>query len=125
MENSKMVEIDLKDNESLKVGEMKGKQQKMMMENMVMNKVVAEKYWKSLVIGWIKREKVKSLLIAQSRSTRLKLWALGATTLLLLFACLVQLSTLSPDVRPRVLMFRSSHQDDYIPPPPQSSEYIF
>lgn len=132
MENSKVVQVGFEDyDESLKGGEVKGnKQQKMehmkymgINGNGGINKVVVEK-WKGLVIGLIKTEKLKSLLIAQSRLTRLKLWALGATALLLVCACLVQLSTLSQDMRPRVLMFRSS-QDNNIHPPPQISECVY
>lgn len=108
--------------EELKVGKLEGKVQKMeCVKNMGMEGVKVEQ-WKSLVIRLIKTEKLKSSIIAPSRLTRLKLWALGATSVLLLCTCLVQLSTLNLEMRPRVSMFRSSHQHINSDSPLETSE---
>ncbi|XP_048318213.2 rhamnogalacturonan I rhamnosyltransferase 1-like [Ziziphus jujuba] len=110
--------------EELKVGEAKGKIQKMeSVKNMGVGGVKVEK-WKSLVIGWIKTEKLKSTIIAQSSLTRLQLWTLGAATLLLLCVCLVQLSALSQEIKPRLLMFQFSHQHINDNPSLETREYV-
>ncbi|ONI31125.1 hypothetical protein PRUPE_1G294100 [Prunus persica] len=68
-----------------------------------------------------KGERLTSLIIAQPKLCRLKLFAFAATTILLLSVCAVQLSTLSDIMKPRVLMFRANSQV-IAPPQPQTTE---
>ncbi|KAL5553796.1 hypothetical protein UlMin_041197 [Ulmus minor] len=79
------------------------------------SKHIGEVKVESLIMGWVKTEKLKSLIIAQLRLNRLKLWAVGATTMLLLCTFLVQLGTLNEVITAQVLMFRSSLQQFALP----------
>ncbi|PQP96899.1 uncharacterized protein Pyn_13980 [Prunus yedoensis var. nudiflora] len=68
-----------------------------------------------------KGERLTSLIIAQPKLCRLKLFAFAATTILILSVCAVQLSTLSNIMKLRVLMFRSNSQP-IAPPQLQTTE---
>ncbi|KAE8023098.1 hypothetical protein FH972_008843 [Carpinus fangiana] len=67
-------------------------------------------------MGGIKAEKLKSWVAVGSSSDKFNLCVVGATALLMLCACALQLRTLSEKMTPRLLMFWSSHRID-IPPP--------
>lgn len=79
------------------------------------DQVKAEINVKSLIIEGIKAEKLKSWIVTRSQLARLNLWVVGVVTLLLLRACVVQLTTLSDTITPRNFMSRSSFHVD-IPP---------
>ena len=78
------------------------------------SKIQVEKL-KSLVIRYLKAEKLKGF-------NRLKLWTFGlATVALLLFACLLQLTTLTEFMRQPGSTLPSSHEQIGLPP---ESEYL-
>ena len=63
---------------------------------------------------WIKVEELNSLLTAcgQSRLSRLILWVLGITAMLLLCAYVIELSSMRDVMRSRVFMLGSSQSID-------------
>jgi hypothetical protein len=67
-------------------------------------------------MGGIKAEKLKSWVAFGSSSDKFNLCVVGATALLMLCNCALQLRPLSEKMTPRLLMFWSSHRIN-IPPP--------
>ncbi|XP_031387304.1 rhamnogalacturonan I rhamnosyltransferase 1-like [Punica granatum] len=57
----------------------------------------------------MKGEKLKNLIVAQSRAARFKLWVARVVALVLVWAVVVQLMWLGDAIAPRVLKFRSSY----------------
>jgi hypothetical protein len=71
-------------------------------------------------MGGIKAEKLKSWIASVSRSDQLNLCVVGATSLLMLCACALQLRALSGKMTPTLFTFWSSHLIDT---PPESECY--
>lgn len=71
-------------------------------------------------MGGIKVEKIKSWIVGGSLFDQFNLCVVGATTLLLLCTCTVQLRALGKTMTPRFLIFWTSQHIDTTP----QSEYV-